>query len=169
MKGTRHKYRFGFTLLLLSPMGLAFSACGTEGQPTGAGVSSTSSTSSSGSGGALQCESIHVTGVLPLCDQCVYQNCCSELLACEETSPFCPWACAIWSPGNPGCEAFHDVIAALLSCSAANCRCVCTGYYAFACDGGVACSGDSSQCDGGADGDTGTGGGGGGSASSGSG
>jgi len=149
-------FRISLALLFLSSTGLAFSACGTEGQPTGS-TGTSSSASSSGAGGAAKCDRIPLTGhSFPSCDHCVQQNCCPELLACADASPFCPWACAAWNPSNPGCEPFHDLVVALRDCAATKCTCACTDTDG-PCYGGVACSGDISQCDGGADGDAGTG------------
>lgn len=139
---TRRSYRIGVALLSLSPVGLAFSACGTQDQTTGSGgfnssnsssTSGTTSTSSSGSGVDPQCDTIPLSlGIRPECDQCTYQECCPELIACEKASPFCPWACAALDSDGQGCEPFRDLALALQHCFDTKCYCSCVAV--FECD-----------------------------------
>ena len=139
MKERMRAQRFGFALFALSAMGtigLGLSACGTQGQTGGAGGTSGSASSSGGgsdAGPPPACDTIRFTND-KICEPCMHQHCCPELIACEEASPFCPYVCAP-NPNDPGCAPFLDLAVAVRNCWAIQCECECSGHN-MECDAG---------------------------------
>lgn len=100
--------RFATGLALLSPVWVAFAACGVQGNSAG------------GAGGALQCGVIPVQGPGYPCDPCANEKCCAELVDCVHAGESCA-TCAVYGTNHPDCAGVLPQAKALQDCTLKKC------------------------------------------------
>lgn len=109
-------FHAGFALL--SAASLTLYACGQE-----SGVAQTTST---GSSGLFDCHDILLTG--PGCNNCLQEQCCSELSLCMSLDPRC-FYCTTEDPESQICvdDPKRDLPTALNKCADEKCSPLCHG------------------------------------------